>query len=96
MKLWINVWRGAWPTAAVPYETTVHASERDAIESVADEMAEDSFAYVGTIRVYGSTRDCVSWVDLSEEAEEELRERAEEEAAQAAEERMLRWRQSGL
>lgn len=67
MKFWVNIWRAS-PHSTDAFDATIHMSERDAIDMIADEMEEESRAYVGTIRVDGSTRDCVSWVDLNIES----------------------------
>jgi hypothetical protein len=93
MEIWLNVWRA--PRAEPPYEVTVHSSEADAIESVADDIEDHAIAYACTVLIDPASLEPLRTLDLGDAAHELVEDRRIERETAAAEGRMLRWRQAG-
>lgn len=93
MKLWLNLWRR--PRGSPPYEATVHASEEDAVASVADDTEDQAGAYACTVHIDPASLEPARRLDLSDAAHELVEDRRIERETAAAEGRMLRWRQAG-
>lgn len=94
MKVWLNIWNH--PRGSPPYEVTVHASEEDAIEPVADDAEDQAGTYVCTVLIDPASLDVPRRLDLGDAAYELLEDRRIEHETRAAEGRMLRWKSAGL
>jgi len=94
MKVWVNLWRCR--RSSPPYEATVHASEEEAIEAVADDMEDAAGSYACTVLIEAASLEPARRLDLRDAAHEMLEDRRIEREAAEIEARMLRWRQAGL
>ncbi|WP_439579464.1 hypothetical protein [Elioraea sp.] len=93
MKVWLNLWRH--PRGSPPYEATVHTSEEDAVETVADDAEDQAGAYACTVLIDPASLEPARRLDLSDAAHELVEDRRIEREAGVAEGRMLGWRQAG-
>jgi CBS domain containing-hemolysin-like protein len=94
MKIWLNIWRHS--RGSLPYDVTVHASEEDAIEAIADDIEDDAGAYACTVLIDPGSLDAPMRLDLSDAAHEVVEDRRIERETETIEGRMLRWRQAGV
>jgi hypothetical protein len=74
---------------------TVHSSEAEAIELVADDTEDQAGAYACTVHIDPASREPARRLNLSDAAHELVEDRRIERETAAAEGRMLRWRQAG-
>lgn len=93
MKVLLNVWHA--PRTKPPYEVTVHSSEAEAIEPVADDIEDQAGAYACTVLIDPASLEPARRMDLSEAAQEAVEDRRIERETVAAEARMLGWRGAG-
>jgi hypothetical protein len=75
---------------------TVHSSEAEAIELVADDTEDQAGAYACTVHIDPASLEPARRLDLSDAAQEAVEDRRIERATVAAEGRMLRRKQAGV
>jgi hypothetical protein len=88
MALWINVWRAKH--TPMKYDVTLHGTESEAIEAVADDRADQAGDYVCTIVVDPTSNTSACRLDLTSAADELLRDAEIERHEMEAELRRIR------
>jgi len=88
MALLINVWRAKH--TPLKYDVTLHGTEHEAVEAVADDLADQAGEYVCTIAVDPTANTPVWKLDLTSAAEELLRDDEIERREMEAELRRIR------
>jgi hypothetical protein len=92
MALWINVWRAEH--TLLKYDVTLHGTESEAIEAVAEDRADQAGDYVCTVVVDPAANTPAWKLDLTSAADELLRDAEIERREMEAE--LRRIRQAGL
>jgi hypothetical protein len=88
MALWINVWRAKH--TPLKYDVTLHGTEQDAVEAVAEDRADQAGQYVCTVVVDPAANTPAWKLDLTAAADEMLRDAEIERRAMEAELRRIR------
>jgi hypothetical protein len=92
MGLWVNVWRAQ--RTPLKYDVTLHGTEQEAVEAVAEDRADQAGEYVCTVVVDPAASTPAWRLDLIAAADEMLRDDEIERRSMEAE--LRRIRQAGL